>query len=120
MEIRIARKEDAVALVEFNQAMALETEHKTLDPDVLTTPLAGQWLDGFDPPATLRRVACPTLLLQADYAVGGALPDAYAAELAALLRDGVRIKLDGIGHNIHGTQPDVMLRLMVPFLDALD
>ena len=31
MEIRIAREEDIPALVEFNQAMALETEHKLLD-----------------------------------------------------------------------------------------
>ena len=45
MEIRIARKEDAVALVEFNQAMALETEHKTLDPDVLTAGVSAVFSD---------------------------------------------------------------------------
>jgi pimeloyl-ACP methyl ester carboxylesterase len=84
------------------------------------TPLAGRWLDGFDTVATLRRVACPTLMLQGDHALGGALPDEYAAELAACLRDGVRMKLPGVGHNIHGTQPAEMLRHMLPFLDALD
>lgn len=31
--IRIAEEKDAEALVEFNQAMALETEGKTLDPE---------------------------------------------------------------------------------------
>lgn len=36
MNIRLARKEDASALVDFNQAMALETEGKTLDSQVLT------------------------------------------------------------------------------------
>jgi ribosomal protein S18 acetylase RimI-like enzyme len=35
MNIRLAEKADAPALVEFNQAMALETEGKTLDGQIL-------------------------------------------------------------------------------------
>jgi GNAT superfamily N-acetyltransferase len=35
MNIRVATSGDADALIEFNQAMALETENKQLDPDVL-------------------------------------------------------------------------------------
>ncbi len=35
MNIRIARADDIASLVEFNQAMALETEGKHLDPDTL-------------------------------------------------------------------------------------
>ena len=35
--IRIAKSEDAPALVEFNQAMALETEGKQLDTQILTS-----------------------------------------------------------------------------------
>lgn len=35
MEIRIAASEDAASLVEFNQAMAFETEGKTLDHEIL-------------------------------------------------------------------------------------
>lgn len=35
MNIRIAQKADAPALVEFNQAMALETEGKRLDSQIL-------------------------------------------------------------------------------------
>lgn len=34
--IRTARSEDAKSLVEFNQAMALETEGKTLETEILT------------------------------------------------------------------------------------
>ena len=37
MNIRFAQKEDAPALVEFNQAMALETEGKRLDAQILTS-----------------------------------------------------------------------------------
>ncbi len=36
MEIRIATRDDIPSLVEFNQAMALETEQKTLDEAILT------------------------------------------------------------------------------------
>ena len=36
MDIRLAKSEDAAALVEFNQAMALETEGKRLAADVLS------------------------------------------------------------------------------------
>lgn len=35
MNIRTANLEDSKSLVEFNQAMALETEEKTLDPQIL-------------------------------------------------------------------------------------
>ena len=35
MNIRLARIEDAEAMVEFNQAMALETESKHLDQEIL-------------------------------------------------------------------------------------
>ncbi len=45
MEIRIAREEDIPALVEFNQAMALETEHKTLDEGVLNAGVSAVFGD---------------------------------------------------------------------------
>ena len=35
MNIRLAQKEDVASLVEFNQAMALETEGKKLKPELL-------------------------------------------------------------------------------------
>ena len=35
ISIRLANQDDAAALVQFNQAMALETEGKTLDPQIL-------------------------------------------------------------------------------------
>ncbi len=40
MDIRFAKKEDAAALIEFNQAMALETEGKTLDAAILQVGVA--------------------------------------------------------------------------------
>ena len=35
MNIRVAKKEDAASLIEFNQAMALETEGRFLDGEIL-------------------------------------------------------------------------------------
>lgn len=45
MNIRIATRDDAAAMVEFNQAMALETEHKHLDNDVLSNGVAAVFDD---------------------------------------------------------------------------
>ncbi len=45
MNIRIANAEDADSLVEFNQAMALETEGKQLDAETLANGVAAVFSD---------------------------------------------------------------------------
>lgn len=45
MNIRIAKGDDANSLVEFNQAMALETEGKSLEPDKITNGVAAVFAD---------------------------------------------------------------------------
>jgi len=45
MNIRLAQKDDASALIEFNQAMALETEGKQLDSDTLGSGVEAVFLD---------------------------------------------------------------------------
>jgi ribosomal protein S18 acetylase RimI-like enzyme len=45
MNIRLAEKSDTGALVGFNQAMAFETEAKTLEADVLTPGVAAVFED---------------------------------------------------------------------------
>lgn len=45
MNIRLAAKSDTDALVSFNQAMALETEGKSLDREVLTPGVAAVFED---------------------------------------------------------------------------
>lgn len=45
MNIRIANFEDADSLVEFNQAMALETEDKRLDADILQSGVEAVFAD---------------------------------------------------------------------------
>ena len=45
MKIRVAKAEDANSLVEFNQAMALETEGKELDADILKSGVESVFYD---------------------------------------------------------------------------
>ena len=45
MNIRVASSTDAEELIEFNQAMALETEGKHLDPDILGRGVAAVFTD---------------------------------------------------------------------------
>jgi len=45
MYIRIANKEDASALIDFNQAMALETEGKRLNREILSAGVAAVFED---------------------------------------------------------------------------
>lgn len=45
MNIRLAQIEDAEAMVEFNQAMALETENKHLDQDILRNAVRAVFAD---------------------------------------------------------------------------
>lgn len=45
MNIRLAQNKDTVALVEFNQAMALETEEKELDHDILKSGVEAVFSD---------------------------------------------------------------------------
>ncbi len=45
MNIRVAAAGDTASLVDFNQAMALETEGKSLDPEILKSGVAAVFLD---------------------------------------------------------------------------
>jgi pimeloyl-ACP methyl ester carboxylesterase len=93
---------------------------KRLDPRVLDPILAGGWLEGYDVEGVLSRVTCPALFLQGEFAAGGALPDDYAADLAARLPRGLLVRMAGAPHQIHGARPEAMMRLAMEFLESLD
>lgn len=92
---------------------------KLLDPATMLPLLSNAWLDGIDWEATLRRVSCPVLLLRADPTHGGMLPDGDFRLLCDTLADVTPIDLAGIGHNAVGQQPDLVPRLVIPFLESL-
>lgn len=93
---------------------------KQLDPAVLKPVLAGRWLEGYDVESTLAKVACPALFLQADFAAGGTLPEEYANELVGLMPRCLRVRFPGVGHQIHGTKPEEMMRIVTTFLETID
>ena len=111
--VRLGSTRDATAL-RFGARCLLD-----VDPGVLTPIIDGRWLDGYDRDAILRRIECPTLLLQADYTVGGMLSDRDAASAVSLLRQGSHVKLDRVGHQIHWLAPEATARLVCGFLESI-
>lgn len=93
-----------------------------IDPDVLTLIVENRAIEGYDLEDRLRRIACPTLLVQGNEALGGALSDAEASWAAGLLQDGLLVRMPEVGHGIHadpGT-PSVRFRqLVTDFLETV-
>ena len=92
---------------------------KCLDPATMTPLLAGEWLDGLEWGTILGAVSCPVLLLRADPARGGMLPDGDATAMRAAIPDLTTIDLPGVGHNAVAQQPDIPPRFVIPFLESL-
>lgn len=79
-----------------------------VDPRVLEPILAGQWLEGYDLKGVGQAIRCPVVLIQGDAACGGMLTDDDAERFAGDWLDCRRIRLDGAGHLIHLTHPEVL------------
>lgn len=94
-----------------------------LDPDVLAAVLEGPetMLEGYDPQALLPAIRCPVLLLQADPAAGGVLQDEEVRTGLRLLPHATHVRLEGIGHELHGPpgQTQRVLDAMAPFLQSV-
>jgi pimeloyl-ACP methyl ester carboxylesterase len=93
-----------------------------IDPDVLTLIIENRAIDGYDLEDRLRRVACPTLLLQGNPSLGGALSDAEAAWAAALLADGTLLTFPEAGHQIHagpGLESVRFVQVVTGFLETM-
>lgn len=92
---------------------------KQLDPAVLQPVIEARWLAGYDWPQVFRRIACPTLLLQADEAAGGMLVDAEARRAATVAPDCTLVKLRGCGHNMHVGRTQDVANIVHAFLEGL-
>lgn len=110
---RLGDTRDAVAL-RFTASCL-----KKLDPAVLSTIVAGEWLSGYDGESVFRKITCPVLVLQADPQAGGMLTDEDASEVDGWLADSVRARFDGSGHLIHWTQTSKLLNCIHGFLESL-
>jgi pimeloyl-ACP methyl ester carboxylesterase len=111
-----------VRLAEVRDAESLRFSARCLtriDPRVLEPIVEGRWLEGYERDAIMRRVQCPALLIQGDASAGGMLPDADGRRVTELMPKGCRVRLSGVGHLIHQTQPDAVARLVNAFLESL-
>jgi pimeloyl-ACP methyl ester carboxylesterase len=86
-----------------------------LDPEVFTPVIESRWLDGYDERALCSQVRCPVLLLQGDPAAGGALTNADADAMMAVLPACRCVRFPGVGHLIHQDQPATTMRELQQF-----
>jgi len=128
-EIRMPRAEppsgaaqEVVRLGDVRDAASLRFLARCLmdfDAEALAPMLAGEWLAGYERDEILASVVCPVLLLQAEWAAGGMLPDDDAKSALALLRHGLHVKVPGAGHLLHWGAQETTLRLVLSFLESV-
>jgi len=89
------------------------------DPDTYEMTLDGSSVDGWDGENILRRIGCPTLLLQGSRELGGLMSDADVTLAKALLRHHTHVKFRNLGHALFIQQPEPVLRAATNFLESL-
>ena len=90
-----------------------------LDPDLLTPIIEDGAIEHYNLGDRLRRLACPTLLLQANVEHGGALADAEARWAASLIPDCAHISMAHVGHGIHAADAPGFCQTVTTFLESL-
>ncbi|HXZ81116.1 MAG TPA: alpha/beta hydrolase [Terriglobales bacterium] len=91
-----------------------------LDPDTIRMTLDGRSGRNWDAEGIMKNIACPTLLIQADPARGGVMTDRDVRSALTLLRDALHVRLNGVGHSLQRHEPQVVLRVLMNFLGALE
>jgi len=90
-----------------------------LDPRVYTFGWDGRLGDSFNMDQILKRVTCPTLLLQADPALGGLVGDELADRAMMHLSQGSLVRITKAQHAILRSQPEAAMRAINQFLSSL-
>jgi pimeloyl-ACP methyl ester carboxylesterase len=89
------------------------------DPDTYDMAIDGSALEGWNGETVLRRITCPTLLLQASRELGGLMSDADVARATRLLPHHTHVKFRTLGHALFIQQPEPVLRAVTNFLESL-
>jgi pimeloyl-ACP methyl ester carboxylesterase len=89
------------------------------DPEMLDAVMQFDRMHAtYDSERLLPLIECPTLILQADPALGG-MSDQEVARGLALLRDGRAVKLVGMSHALFHPDPEPALRSILEFVEGL-
>lgn len=104
-----------------DQAYLLAWAHclSQADPDVFRMTLDGSSRQGWDGEECLRRMKCPTLLLQANPNLGGLMSDNDVELAVKTLAHPVYVRLQDCSHALHMQKPEPVLRSVLHFLEAL-
>jgi len=120
--IEINAPNGKTALRDVRDASALRFTAKCLqqlDPAVMAPIIQSQWLKGYDLRSIASRIQSPTLVMQADANAGGMLTDGDADLLERTIADVTRVRVSGLGHQIHTAAPDAALRIALGFLESI-
>ncbi len=90
-----------------------------MDANILRDVVSGNSSGLDDPSDALDSIDRPVLLLQADPTKGGILPDDYLASIVPDTADFTVQKITGAGHNINREHPELMLPIVMPWLENL-
>jgi pimeloyl-ACP methyl ester carboxylesterase len=94
------------------------------DVDFSKATLDGRLTAGFDPEATLKKIACPVLLMHARWSrhatwgLLGAMDDADAEKIRASVKDLTYVKVNAV-HDVHLAKPKLFIRVVGDFLEEL-
>ncbi len=89
---------------------------KQVDPVVFLAAFDGSFLRGVDSDLMLRKIQCPTLLLQANPELDGLMSNAEVKHALSLLADGSHTFFPTLGHALHRHQATPVLRAVQKFL----
>lgn len=90
-----------------------------MDAEILRNVVGGTSAYSLDDPAeVMARIKCPVLLMQADPTAGGILPDEFLAQIVPDNDDWTVVKIEGAGHNIHREHSELLLPVVLPWLEA--
>jgi len=89
------------------------------DPDTYEMTLDGSSAEGWDGESVLRRITCPTLLMQGNPELGGLMSDADVTLAKRLLPHHTHVKFRNLGHALFIQQPEPVLRVVTNFLESL-
>jgi pimeloyl-ACP methyl ester carboxylesterase len=92
---------------------------KQADPDTYAMIVDGSSLEDWDGEGILGKIACPTLLLQANPELGALMSDEDVRLAMQLLRHRVHVSFPTLGHALYMQQPEPVLRAVTNFLEAL-
>jgi pimeloyl-ACP methyl ester carboxylesterase len=90
-----------------------------VDPRVLDSVVAGQWLEGYDFEAIAARVHCPMLLLQGEAKFGAMLTDHEAKGFESRAANCQLKKFADAGHLIHTSHTLVLAKELFRFLQSV-